>query len=102
MSKEHHPENKGRGVLFLEYSQYLHPVPAHDHRENDMAGREGKKKARHRETMTDAVMVHPLVTDRVDSSSWLEVKRASCLFYLFRVTTVLLWHSSHTHTLMIL
>lgn len=55
MSKEHHPENKGRGFCYLEYSQYLHPVPAHDYRENDMAVREGKKEVMHRETMTDAV-----------------------------------------------
>lgn len=46
--------------------------------------REVRKKEMHGEAlMIDVAMVHSFVTDRVESSSWLGVESAFCLFCLF-------------------
>lgn len=68
----------------------LHPVLAHDLRENETAVRKGRKKEIQREAiMIDAAMVHFLVSDRNDSCSGQEAESAFCLFsFIFKVTTI--------------
>lgn len=85
MSKKHNQENRGRGFCFWRTAfRTCMQLLLRTAEKMGWQLREDRKKEMHGEAlMIDAAMVHSFVTDRVESSSWLGVESAFCLFCLF-------------------